>query len=217
LKLPSLALAGLEGAATVLCVGAHCDDIEIGCGGALVRLAREHPELRFQCAIFTGGAERVAESRNALAALVGASRIDTTFFGFRESYLPSQYDAVKDAFESLKHGPMPSMILTHRLEDRHQDHRLLGELTWNTFRSHLVLEYEIAKYEGDLGQPNLFVPLGLPDLEQKIETLLRCFPSQAGRTWFSADTFRAVARLRGIECASPSGFAEAFHARKLSI
>jgi len=109
------------------------------------------------------------------------------------------------------------VILTHHLHDRHQDHKLIGELTWNTFRAHLILEYEIPKYDGDLGQPNVFVPVAAADLDRKISCLLDCFTSQRSRSWFSEDTFKAIARLRGIECGAPSGLAEAFHGRKLCL
>ncbi len=209
--------AGVDAEATVLCIGAHCDDIEIGCGATLARLAREHPRLRFAWAVFSGDARREAESRAAAARLLGASAGTLKYFGFRESYLPSQFGAVKDAIETLKGGPAPVVVFTHRLEDRHQDHRLLAELTWNTFRSQLVLEYEIPKFEGDLGQPNFFVPVSAADLDAKVDTLLDCFASQKTRSWFTAETFRGLARIRGIESVSKSGYAEAFHARKIRV
>lgn len=212
-----LSLSGLGRRATALCIGAHCDDIEIGCGATLVRLAREHPGLHFVWAVFAGDPVRERESRAAAAALLGPDRVDFRHLGFRESYFPGQHDGIKDAFEALKASVTPDLVLTHRLEDRHQDHGALAQLTWNTFRAHLVLEYEIPKYEGDLGQPNLFVPVSSEDLEKKVEVLMRCFPSQQGRSWFTPETFRALCRIRGIECASASGYAEAFHARKLCV
>lgn len=211
-----LALSAFGNASTVLCIGAHCDDVEIGCGATLVRLAREHPQLSFVWGIFAGSPARELESRAAAAALVPAERLDLRFFRFRESYFPSQHDQIKDAFETLK-LVNPQLILTHRLEDRHQDHRVLAELTWNTFRSHLILEYEIPKYDADLGQPNFFVPLSLADLDYKVATLHQSFPSQHARAWFTPETFRALARIRGIECAAPGGYAEAFHARKICV
>jgi LmbE family N-acetylglucosaminyl deacetylase len=201
----------------VLCLGAHCDDIEIGCGATLVRWAREYPGARFTWAIFAGDARRAPESRAAAQRLLGATGCELRFFDFRDSYFPADVARVKDAVESLKSTCTPDLILTHHLSDRHQDHRLIAELTWNAFRSHLILEYEIPKYEGDLGQPNVFVPHEAADLDEKVRCLLECFPSQQGRSWFTADTFRAVARLRGIECGATSGFAEAFHARKLCL
>ena len=208
---------GVDAEPTVLCIGAHCDDIEIGCGAALSRLAREHPQLRFDWAVFAGDSVREAESRAAARRLLGGAVGKLRYFGFRESYLPAQFAAVKDAFESLKAGAAPVLVLTHRLEDRHQDHRLLAELTWNTFRSQLVLEYEIPKFEGDLGQPNFFVPVTSADLSLKVDVLLECFASQHDRRWFTAETFRGLARIRGIECVSESGYAEAFHARKIRV
>lgn len=212
-----LAFTAFGSAATVLCIGAHCDDIEIGCGATLVRMAREHPKLSFFWAVFAGSSVREQESRAAAAQLLGVQRVELQYFGFRESYFPSQQDQVKDAFESLKATVKPDLILTHRIEDRHQDHRVLADLTWNTFRSHLILEYEIPKYEGDLGQPNFFVPVSATDLDHKVEMLMRSFSSQHSRSWFTSETFRALARIRGIECAAASGYAEAFHARKICV
>jgi LmbE family N-acetylglucosaminyl deacetylase len=203
---------------TVLCIGAHCDDIEIGCGGTLHRWVREHPRVHVTWAVFAGEPAREPESRRAAARILeGAASVDLRFFDFRGSYFPIERERIKNAFETLKSLPRPDLILTHRLEDRHQDHALLAELTWNTFRAHTILEYEIPKYEGDLGQPNLFVGLSAEDVEDKAAMLMDCFPSQHTRSWFTPDTFRALARLRGIECASPGGFAEAFHARKLYL
>ena len=204
--------------ATVLCIGAHCDDIEIGCAGTQMKWARECPGARFVWVVFAGEPVRDAETRAAAARLLGPTRTpELRFLNFRSGYFPSQHSSIKDAFEQLKAELCPDVILTHRLEDRHQDHALLADLTWNTFRSHLVLEYEIPKYEGDLGQPNLFVPLTREELERKVAALIECFPSQRHRKWFTADTFRALARLRGIECAAPEGLAEGFHARKLCV
>ena len=214
----ALRLGDLKGPPTVLCIGAHCDDIEIGCGGTLVRWAREYPTARLIWAIFGGEPGRVEESRHAASRLVGSlPGLELKFHDFRGSYFPTEFAQIKDAFERLKGTIRPDVVLTHFLHDRHQDHALLGELTWNTFRSHLILEYEIPKYEGDLGHPNLFVPLSAEDLARKVDVLMECFPSQRVRSWFTEDTFRGLARLRGIECAAPSGFAEAFHARKLCL
>ena len=209
-------LADLSHPPSVLCIGAHCDDIEIGCGASLIRWAREYPQARFMWAIFAGEPARAEESRAAAQRLLGAA-CELHFFDFRDTYFPADAARLKGAMESLKRESGPDLILTHHLQDRHQDHRLLAELTWNTFRSHLIFEYEIPKYEGDLGQPNVFVPHTAEDLDRKVRCLLECFPSQRGRSWFTADTFRALARLRGIECAAASGFAEAFHGRKLCL
>jgi LmbE family N-acetylglucosaminyl deacetylase len=201
-----------------LCIGAHCDDIEIGCGGTLLRWSREWRDTQFVWALFSNEGERADESRAAAARIHAAGLpANVNFLGFRASYFPAQFSEIKNAFESLKRSVTPDLILTHHIADRHQDHSLLAELTWNTWRNNQILEYEIPKYEGDLGHPNFFVSIDKIDQEKKEEILMSCFPSQYHRGWFSADTFRAVARLRGVECAAPSGFAEAFHARKIRI
>lgn len=205
-----------EGLRHVLCLGAHCDDIEIGCGGTLAELARRFPGARFRWVVLSGDDVREPETRRAAARLLG-ERAEVEVARFRGSYFPFCGGEIKDYFEALKGRVDPDLILTHRLEDRHQDHRLVAELTWNSFRHHAVLEYEIPKYEGDLGQPNLFVPLPRDTADLKVATLSECFPSQRGRSWFTGDLFLAHMRLRGIECGAASGFAEAFHARKLVL
>jgi LmbE family N-acetylglucosaminyl deacetylase len=202
---------------TVLCLGAHCDDIEIGCGGTLIELSRRHPQARFVWAVFAGDEVREQETRAAAAALLAGASVTVEVYRFRESFFPYVGSQIKDAFESLRSRVTPDLVLTHHLSDRHQDHRMLAELTWNTFRSHAILEYEIPKYEGDLGQPQVYCPLAAESAELKIRTLLECFPSQRGRQWFDAELFRGLLRLRGIECNSPSRYAEAFHARKIVI
>jgi len=202
----------------VLCIGAHCDDIEIGCGATLVHWARQYPGASFHWAIFAGEGARQQESRAAAASLLPQPNApELRFFDFRDGFFPTQAAQIKEAFEDLKGRVRPDVILTHFLSDRHQDHAMLANLTWNTFRSHLILEYEIPKYEGDLGHPNIYVPLEREELDRKVHSLLECFVSQRARAWFTEDTFRALARLRGMECAAPSGFAEAFHARKVCI
>jgi LmbE family N-acetylglucosaminyl deacetylase len=202
----------------VLCLGAHCDDVEIGCGGTLAELGRRFPGARFQWVVLSADDQREAETRRAAARLHGPeAALEVDVARFRGSYFPYCGGEIKDYFESLKARVEPDLILTHRLEDRHQDHRLVAELTWNTFRRHTILEYEIPKYEGDLGQPNLYVPLAAETVELKLKTLMECFPSQRERGWFTDDLFRGHLRLRGVECHAPSGFAEAFHARKLVL
>jgi LmbE family N-acetylglucosaminyl deacetylase len=201
----------------VLLLGAHCDDIEIGCGGAVLQLCARWPQARFVCVTLTSEAERAAETRAAAARLLDGSRdplvrVET----FRGSYLPHEGVAVKDFFEKLK-SYEPDLIFTHHRDDRHQDHRVVNELTWNTFRNHLILEYEIPKFDGDLGMPNVFVPLTRAQLKRKTDILLECFPSQRSRRWFTPETFEALARLRGIECGAPEGYAEAFYGRKLPL
>jgi LmbE family N-acetylglucosaminyl deacetylase len=200
----------------VLCVGAHADDIEIGCGGTILRLANEAPNLSVRWIVFSGIAHRGAEARNSADSfLKNVSQKQIEILEFRDGYFPFLGADIKDHFESVKRRFDPSLILTHWQGDAHQDHRLLGELTHNTFRDHLILEYEIPKYDGDLGNPNFFVPLTEVQLQQKIHAIVRHFPSQRERNWFSDDTFRAMARLRGIGCNAVDGFAEAFHGRKI--
>jgi LmbE family N-acetylglucosaminyl deacetylase len=202
----------------LLAVGAHADDIEIGCGATILRLVAEHPGLSVDWLVLSGHGDRAAEATDSAAAfLTGAGATRVMVEGFRDGFFPYDGGAVKERFERLKAEIAPDLVLTHRLEDRHQDHRLVAELTWNTFRDHLILEYEIPKYEGDLGRPNLYVPVGQEHGERKVELLRKCFPSQAGRSWFNDDTFWATLRLRGIECNASDRYAEAFQARKLVL
>jgi LmbE family N-acetylglucosaminyl deacetylase len=203
---------------SVLVIGAHADDIEIGCGATILRLVAELPGLPVDWLVLSGQGDRAGEAADSAAAfLAGAGVTNVMVDGFRDGFFPYLGGAVKERFEQLKSEVAPDLVLTHRLEDRHQDHRLVAELTWNTFRDHLILEYEIPKYEGDLGHPNLYVPLTQEQGERKVELLRKCFPSQAGRSWFSDDTFWATLRLRGIECNAPGRYAEAFQARKLVL
>ena len=210
---------GRRGPLRLLCLGAHADDIEIGCGGTVLRLADEVPDLVVRWIVFSGGAgPRGDEARASAAAFlanIGEKEIEV--LEFRDGYFPFQGTDIKDNFEALNREFNPSLVLTHWLGDAHQDHRLVAELTHNTFRDHLVLEYEIPKYDGDLGNPNFFVPLTRAQLRQKIEAIDLHFTSQRGRSWFSDETFLAVARLRGIGCNAPEGVAEAFYARKIVL
>lgn len=202
----------------LLCIGAHSDDLEIGCGGTVMSwLESAHP-VEVTWVVLTAQGERAREARTSAEALLGsAAAVDVVLGEFRDGFLPSQYEDVKAFFESVKTSTPFDIVLTHRLEDRHQDHRLAAELTWNTWRDHVVLEYEILKYEGDLGQPNVFVPLATSTVQRKAVHLERHFGSQRSKDWFSGENFMALSRLRGIECRSPSGHAEAFHARKLLL
>ena len=201
----------------VLLLGAHCDDIEIGCGGALLGLVRNYPGARFTWVTLGSDEPRAAETRAAADQfLAGAVEPIVRVETFRTSYFPHCAEALKDYFETLKEVE-PDLIFTHYRQDLHQDHRVVNELTWHTFRDHAILEYEIPKYDGDLGVPNVFIPLARADIERKCNILLDCFPSQRERRWFTRDTFQALARLRGIECNAPEGFAEAFHGRKICI
>ncbi len=208
---------GVSGKGTILCLGAHCDDIEIGCGGTLVELARRYAGVRFHWVVLSGDAIRETETRSAASALLAGANLSVELHRFRGSYFPYIGAEIKDAFESLRSRLEPDMILTHYLGDRHQDHRTVAELTWNTFRHHAILEYEIPKYEGDLGHPQIYCPLSTATVDLKVETLMNCFASQRNHQWFDADLFRGHMRLRGSECNAPSRHAEAFHARKLLI
>jgi LmbE family N-acetylglucosaminyl deacetylase len=200
----------------LLCLGAHADDIEIGCGGTVLRLVAEIPDLVVRWIVFSGAGGRETEARNSAAAfLENVSKKQIEVLGFRDGYFPFQGADIKDFFESLKRDFAPSLVLTHWQGDAHQDHRLVAQLTHNTFRDHLVLEYEIPKYDGDLGNPSLFVPLTQAQLRRKVDIIERYFPSQHNRSWFSDETFLALARLRGIGCNAPEGLAEAFYARKI--
>jgi LmbE family N-acetylglucosaminyl deacetylase len=202
----------------VLCLGAHCDDLEIGCGGTVLKLADGPNPPAFTWVVFTSNATREAEAwRSAEAFLRHAPSSRIMIKKFRDGFLPYEGGVVKEEFEELKGLMAPDLILTHHRDDLHQDHRLISELTWNTFRDHLILEYEIPKYDGDLGRPNLFVPLEEPVCRQKIDTILSCFPSQTAKRWFSPEVFRSLLRLRGMECNAPSNHAEAFYCRKLRI
>ena len=203
----------------VLCLGAHADDIEIGCGGTILKLLGERPdEIAVDWVVFSGSEERAAEARaSARAFLAAAKEANVRVEGFRERYFPSIGDRIKDHVARLGEEVSPDLVLTHYREDRHQDHRLISELTYNTFRDHLILEYEIPKYDGDLGRPEVFVHLDLVHCDRKIDHLLEHFPSQKERHWFTEDTFRALMRLRGVESRAPSGFAEGFHCRKLVL
>lgn len=203
---------------TVLCLGAHCDDIEIGCGGTILRLIQDYPHVRVYWVVFSSDPERAAEARrSADAFLQHAAGKDARIREFRNGYFPTVAADIKDYFEELKAAIRPDVIFTHYRHDLHQDHRLVSELTWNTFRNHLILEYEIPKYDGDLGTPNLYVPLSEAVWRRKIATLMECFASQREKQWFTSETFAALMRLRGIESNSPSGYAEAFHGRKLVL
>lgn len=202
---------------TILLVGAHCDDIEIGCGGAVQRLVLGYPGAKFVWITLGSDAQRAGETRTAAVRLLaGAQDPIIRIEGFKGSYFPHCGPALKDYFETLK-SFAPDLIFTHYRHDLHQDHRVVNELTWNTFRDHAILEYEIPKFDGDLGAPNVFFALTRAEMKRKCDTLLECFPSQRQRQWFTRDTFEAIARLRGIECNAPEGFAEAFYSRKLRV
>ena len=201
----------------LLCLGAHSDDAEIGCGGTVLTWLAHRPVDVTWVVLTAAGVRRQEAERSARAFLKGAKTQRVIVRGFRDDFLPAQYGDVKTFFEELKGLVQPDVILTHRIDDRHQDHRITGELTWNTWRDHLVLEYEIPKYEGDLAPPNTFVSVPKALARRKVSHLERYFATQRSKDWFVADNFYGLMRLRGMESRSPSGFAEAFHARKLVL
>jgi LmbE family N-acetylglucosaminyl deacetylase len=199
----------------ILCLGAHPDDLEIGCGGTVMHLIRSHPGVQVRWVVWSGDLTRAAEARDAAAqVLQGAGVASVSVESFRDGFFPAQWADIKAKFESIRDEGRPDIILTHHRGDRHQDHRLLAELTWNTWRDDLILEYEIPKYDGDLHTPNLYLPLDRATAERKVEILLKGFASQHGKPWYDAGTFWGLLRIRGVECASPTGYAEGFHAPK---
>lgn len=202
----------------LLFLGAHSDDLEIGCGGTVMELAHRYPRAQVRWMVMSASGPREIEARRSAASILRRfADAEISVAGFRDGFLPAAYADVKQLFESLKKAPAPDLILTHALQDRHQDHRLVAELTWNTWRDCAILEYEIPKYEGDLGAPNVFVPLGKRVARQKVAHLMRYFGSQRKRSWFTPATFEGHLRLRGIECNAESGSAEAFHGRKIRL
>jgi LmbE family N-acetylglucosaminyl deacetylase len=202
-------------AKNILCLGAHADDIEIGCGGTMLQWTKARSDLHIQWVVFSAEGKRAAEARASAKALLPKTKQKVEVKQFQTSFFPFQGEKVKNYFETLKDSFTPDVIFTHYRDDRHQDHRLLSDLTWSTFRSHLILEYEIPKYDGDLGSPNLFVSLPDEIARQKVAHLCRFFQTQANKHWFEEETFLALMRLRGMECATR--YAEAFYCRKLVL
>jgi LmbE family N-acetylglucosaminyl deacetylase len=202
----------------ILCLGAHPDDIEIGCGGTLLRWLSENHGIEVSWVVFSGEGDREHEARTSAAQFLrGAKKYDVQVLQFRDSYFPFQGAAIKNYFETLKSRPAPELIFTHYRGDLHQDHRLLSHLTWNTFRDHTILEYEVPKYDGDLGAPNFFVGLSQKHCQRKIGLVSRHFRSQRRKRWFSKDLFWSLLRLRGMECQAEQRHAEAFYCRKFYI
>ncbi len=207
-----------SGPMRLLALGAHCDDIEIGCGGTMLRLAAERRDLEVWWVVFSSTPDRAAEARASAADfLSGFSRWRLQVHEFRDGYLPYDGAAVKDIFEALKAEYAPDIVFSHYRDDRHQDHRLVSDLTWNTWRSHLILEYEVPKYDGDFGSPSVFAPLTAAVIDRKIELILAHFQTQSNKHWLDRDLLRAVARIRGMECAAPERLAEAFYSRKIAF
>ncbi len=204
------------GKINVLCLGAHCDDIEIGCGGTLISLKRSGRLGNVTWVVFSSTEIRKLEAgKSANLYLEGIEGSNTVIHSFRDGFMPFHASEVKEKFEELKNSPDPDLIFTHYRDDRHQDHRLISDLTWNTFRNHLILEYEIPKWDGDLGIPNIFVELDESMLEEKIKYLFSAFPTQTGKHWFDRETFKALPRIRGME--SSVIYAEAFYLRKSGL
>jgi len=201
----------------ILGLGSHSDDLEIGCGGTILRMLSGTQKFEVTWIVFASNSEREREARNSAALFLSrATHKEIVIKSFQDGFFPFEGAQIKNYFEELK-GIEPDLIFTHSRRDAHQDHRLIAELTWNTFRNHLILEYEIPKYDGDLGQPNLFVPLEREIYENKVRYLMEAFVSQRSKLWFGRDTFLALMRLRGMECVAASGYAEAFYCRKLVL
>jgi LmbE family N-acetylglucosaminyl deacetylase len=213
-----LELAGRGDRLSVLCIGAHSDDIEIGAGATLLSLQERGVRLDVHWCVLSGNGEREVEARASASDFLSAShgsQIET--MSFRDGFFPEQGEAIKLWFEALRERVDPDLILTHRKGDAHQDHEQVCRLTWNTFRDHRIFEYEIPKWDGDVGQPNLYVPISASTLQRKIDLLIRHFGSQRSKQWFDPETFLGLARLRGLECRAPERYAEAFFARKLVL
>ncbi|MGB6691520.1 MAG: PIG-L deacetylase family protein [Terracidiphilus sp.] len=200
----------------ILCLGAHSDDIEIGCGGTILEMLSENADADVMWAVFSSGTDREREARSSADLfLKQAQRKEVIVKHFRDGFFPYDGAHIKEEFEALKKLFSPDLIFTHYRHDRHQDHRTISDLTWNTWRSHMILEYEIPKYDGDLGVPNCFVPLRQDTCSQKIRYICETFQTQSNKAWLTEDTFQGLMRLRGVECAAPEKYAEAFYCRKL--
>ncbi|MBK8904170.1 MAG: PIG-L family deacetylase [Anaerolineaceae bacterium] len=200
----------------VLCLGAHSDDIEIGCGGTVLKLLKAYPNISVTWVVFSGKGSRIDEAKaSAESFLVEAKGKQIFVKDFRDGFFPYTGADIKEYFETLKSLVEPDLIFTHFRDDRHQDHRVISDLTWNTYRDHFILEYEVPKYDGDLGAPNFFMHLDREVCQQKVQLLLKHFGTQANKHWFTEETFLANLRLRGIESRAPENYAEAFYGRKL--
>jgi LmbE family N-acetylglucosaminyl deacetylase len=210
----NMALGRNGGSLRILCLGAHADDLEIGCGGTILRLLADHKTVAVHWIVFSATEQRAVEAQASAAKFLDGAAQDIEIKAFRDGFLPYVGYDVKQFFEELKRRCSPDLIFTHYRQDRHQDHQLISDLTWNTFRDHLILEYEIPKYDGDLGCPNLFVHLDEATGRRKARSIIELFQTQHNRHWFTEDTFLSLLRLRGIESGAPGGYAEAFFCRK---
>ena len=203
---------------SVLCLGAHSDDIEIGAGASLLQWQAAGVRLDVLWCVLSANGPRESEARASAADfLSGAERARIEVHRFRDGFFPAQSAEIKAWFEQLKVRVQPDVILTHHGDDAHQDHRETSSLTWNTFRDHLILEYEIPKWDGDLGRPNVYVPVSEAAIARKVELLMRHFGTQRSKDWFDQETFRGLARLRAVECRAEDRYAEAFYARKVKL
>ena len=201
----------------ILCLGCHSDDIEIGCGGTILSLAEQYPDCEFHWTVFSAAGVRMGEAQRGAELFAGPRIKSPLLKTFQDGFMPYVGSEIKAVFEQQLKQTSPNLIFTHNGKDAHQDHRLISELTWNTFRSHFILEYEIPKYDGDLGQPNVFMPLDLATCRKKVKFLMDAFGSQRPKHWFQEETFLSLMRLRGMECNAPSSYAEAFYCRKLVL
>jgi len=200
----------------ILCLGAHCDDIEIGCGGTVLKLIEQYSNITIYWVVFSSSEQRAQEATaSSHAFLKEVSKKKIIIKNFQDGFLYFQGKEVKECFEELKQEVSPDLIFTHYRHDRHQEHRLISDFTWNTFRNHLIMEYEIPKYDADLGIPILFVHLDEALCRRKIQYLMDAFATQNNKQWFTEETFRSMLRIRGIESNSPSNYSEAFHCRKI--
>lgn len=202
----------------ILALGAHCDDIEIGAGGALLSLIQDHNIESVHWIVFSSNEIRKIEAQqSATNFLSGVKSTYIDIKNFRNGHFPYVGAEIKDYFEEIKKKYEPNLIFTHYRNDRHQDHKTISDLTWNTFRNHMILEYEIPKYDGDIGNPNFFIPVSTEHKNMKVTNLLKYFPSQHDKQWFTKETFVAIMKLRGIESNAQEDYAEAFYARKLVL
>lgn len=207
-----------RGPLRILCLGAHCDDIDLGCGGTLLALLQRYRSVHVTWVTFSAQGEREREFKaSARQFLRRAARTDIVSHAFRDGYFPHHFAQIKEAFEALKRLPDPDLVFTHHRIEHHQDHRIVAELTWNTFRNHMILEYEIPKYEGGLTTPTVYVGLAPELVRRKVDILMKCYETQRAKRWFTPDTFRGLMRLRGIESGSRSGWAEGFHVSKILL
>lgn len=204
---------------TLLCLGAHSDDIEIGCGGAIIKILDARPDTRIHWIVFSSTRDRAEEARRSAALFLSGAQDggNVVVKEFRDSFFPYIGAEIKTYFEDLKQAVNPDLIFTHCRHDLHQDHRLLSELTWNTYRNHLILEYEIIKYDGDLRSPGVFVQLSANQAQRKVDHIMQVFKSQGHRAWFSEDAFFGIMRIRGLESNAPEKYAEGFYCRKMVL